>query len=366
MGFLFFLKNYKHEKKCEDVKNWIVLFKTKNFYSTLLIAIILFSFHNTALADNINNQTLAEIRATLNISSNISDEMLRTALNREIAPGKSEGEQIYALMSQLQLGLQLKNGSYYTRYQSYSNNVLDRNLNIWGYWKDLGLSGSISAVANYFGSHMDTTVGVFFKVQKVFEISDLWTAVLTAHNDQYLPYYIDDRQNGVSDAEAWAFVEPGIVSANKENVHDYFISAWEAYHLADNYTSLISNLRKRVYTLIAIEFPPTLVISQTPLSGPPGTSFSQSGTGFIGDSTVTLHFRKPDGTEYPTQRVNTNSSGNFSITYTAPLNKEPGIYTWWAVDDLTSVVSNQISYEITTPSFNPYIEQSPIIRRLGK
>ncbi|MBI4849602.1 MAG: right-handed parallel beta-helix repeat-containing protein [Nitrospirae bacterium] len=99
-------------------------------------------------------------------------------------------------------------------------------------------------------------------------------------------------------------------------------------------------------------------VTQPNLSGPPGTTFSQSGSGFFPNSTATLHFRKPDGTEFPTQIVNTDSSGNFSISYTAPLNKEVGTYTWWAIDNTTGKRSNDVSYTITVPPFNPYIEQS--------
>ncbi len=61
-----------------------------------------------------------------------------------------------------------------------------------------------------------------------------------------------------------------------------------------------------------------LVIAQQPMSGPPGTTFVQWGTGFTPNSTATLHFKKPDGTEYPTLQQPMDAIGHFEIYYTAP------------------------------------------------
>jgi pimeloyl-ACP methyl ester carboxylesterase len=89
-----------------------------------------------------------------------------------------------------------------------------------------------------------------------------------------------------------------------------------------------------------------LVIAMTPMSGSPGTTFVEWGTGFTPNSTATLHFKKPDGTEYPTQTVNLDSIGHFEISYTAPANKPPGVYTWWGINDTTGGKSNEVSYTI--------------------
>lgn len=86
---------------------------------------------------------------------------------------------------------------------------------------------------------------------------------------------------------------------------------------------------------------------QSPMEGPPGTTFVQWGTGFTPNSTATLHFLKPDGMEYPTQAQPTDPIGHFEITYPAPYDKPPGIYTWWAVDGVTGKMSNCVDYEIT-------------------
>ncbi len=108
-----------------------------------------------------------------------------------------------------------------------------------------------------------------------------------------------------------------------------------------------------------------LVIAQQPMSGPPGTTFVEWGTGFTPNSTATLHFKKPDGTEYPTQPQAMDAIGHFEINYTAPWDKPPGTYTWWAVDGVTKAKSNEVSYVVTSlatdlevqtinPQINPY------------
>jgi uncharacterized protein (TIGR02145 family) len=88
-------------------------------------------------------------------------------------------------------------------------------------------------------------------------------------------------------------------------------------------------------------------IAQTPMSGPPGTTFIEWGTGFTPNSIATLHFRKPDGTEYPTMSQSINTIGHFEITYEAPWDKPPGNYTWWAIDGVTGEKSNEITYVIS-------------------
>ncbi|MFZ2632000.1 MAG: DUF1566 domain-containing protein [Desulfosalsimonadaceae bacterium] len=62
------------------------------------------------------------------------------------------------------------------------------------------------------------------------------------------------------------------------------------------------------------------LIAMSPMSGPPGTTFTEWGTGFTPNTTATLHFKKPDGTEYPTLSQRIDAIGHFEITYTAPYN----------------------------------------------
>lgn len=87
-------------------------------------------------------------------------------------------------------------------------------------------------------------------------------------------------------------------------------------------------------------------VAQTPLSGPAGTLFTQWGTGFTPHGLAILHFRKPDGTEYPTQSHAIDAKGAFSISYTSRTSKHSGTYTWWAVDESTGKASNAVRYTI--------------------
>ncbi|MCI5129247.1 MAG: hypothetical protein D3907_12300, partial [Candidatus Electrothrix sp. AUS3] len=107
-------------------------------------------------------------------------------------------------------------------------------------------------------------------------------------------------------------------------------------------------------------FSATPIIAQGPMSGPPGTTFTQWGEGFTANSTAILHFKKPDGSEYPTQPLGMDGSGHFETSYTAPADKEPGQYTWWAVDGPTGISSNQVTYTIEEPPVNPAVAQSPM------
>ncbi|OPY64181.1 MAG: Microbial collagenase precursor [Syntrophorhabdaceae bacterium PtaU1.Bin034] len=88
-----------------------------------------------------------------------------------------------------------------------------------------------------------------------------------------------------------------------------------------------------------------VVIAMTPMEGPPGTTFTEWGTGFPPNTEATLFFRKPDGSWDEPQRVAIDAQGHFEIQYTAPMDKPPGTYTWWASSQ-QGVKSNEVSYEI--------------------
>jgi len=96
----------------------------------------------------------------------------------------------------------------------------------------------------------------------------------------------------------------------------------------------------------------------SPTSGPTLTTFSEWGSGFVPGGTTTLHFLKPDGSEYPTRIQDIDANGSFWLTYTAPPTKAPGIYKWWAVDNSTGIKSNELIFEITGTS-GPMIWQTP-------
>ena len=142
----------------------------------------------------------------------------------------------------------------------------------------------------------------------------------------------------------------------------YWSSTTDDFNTFDSYYALVmdfydgfdySDLKGNSYYVRAVRGGQSgslgnLVIAMSPMSGPPGTTFTEWGTGFTPNSTATLHFKKPDGTEYPTLAQPIDAIGHFEITYTAPSDKPPGTYVWWGIDGVTGLKSNEVSYEITS------------------
>jgi len=90
-------------------------------------------------------------------------------------------------------------------------------------------------------------------------------------------------------------------------------------------------------------------VSVSPSTGPQGTIFQEPGTGFTPNSTATLHFKHPDGTEADTVVKNTESTGSFTNSWTCDL-CPVGTYQYWAIDNTTGVRSNTASFTVTGPS----------------
>jgi hypothetical protein len=82
------------------------------------------------------------------------------------------------------------------------------------------------------------------------------------------------------------------------------------------------------------------------MSAVQGATVAQWGSGFTPNSTATLHFKKPDGTEFPTTAQVIKTDGSFSISYTIPTDRAAGTYSWWGIDS-TGKVSNTVSYSVT-------------------
>jgi len=153
----------------------------------------------------------------------------------------------------------------------------------------------------------------------------------TPTNDAYMGYvYTGDLLNSELDPGTYCIE---VTSGNAEKTGSY---------------ELTSTVELPCSTSTTTVAPISPTIAQTPMSGPPGTTFTEWGTGFSPNSTATLHFEKPDGTEYPTSSQTIDSIGHFEITYTAPMDKPAGVYTWWAIDGPTGTKSNEVSYEVTS------------------
>jgi Protein of unknown function (DUF1566) len=94
----------------------------------------------------------------------------------------------------------------------------------------------------------------------------------------------------------------------------------------------------------------TPTIAQAPMVGLPGSTFVQWGTGFTRNGKATLHFKKPDGSEYPSVVVALDGLGHLEKSYTTPMDKPAGDYSWWAVDNASQKVSNTVTYTVMQPA----------------
>jgi Flp pilus assembly protein TadG len=113
-----------------------------------------------------------------------------------------------------------------------------------------------------------------------------------------------------------------------------------SWYAIDNATGYKSN----VVTFTIIVKP---TIAMTPMSGPPGTTFVEWGTGFTPNGTATLYFPKYDGTHNGSMTLTLDSIGHFEITYNSETNKPIGKYSWYAIDNTTGKKSNTVTFTIT-------------------
>jgi hypothetical protein len=121
-----------------------------------------------------------------------------------------------------------------------------------------------------------------------------------------------------------------------------------------SFSTMISVPKKEAYTMgnrwLVQNGSINPTIAQAPMTGLPGTTFTQWGTGFTPKGIATLHFKKPDGSEYPTLKMSLDSIGHLETTYRTPINKPAGVYSWWAVDNSSQKISNTVTYSVTQPS----------------
>jgi hypothetical protein len=130
----------------------------------------------------------------------------------------------------------------------------------------------------------------------------------------------------------------------------------------DNKTGKKSNNITEIVTASSSCNPIDPKIAIMPMSGPGGTVFQETGTGFTPSSTATLYFPKYDGVNDGSTQVSIDATGNFSLAYPSGTNKPPGNYKWYAKDGPTGLVSNEITYTITV---NPTIAMSPMSGHAG-
>ncbi len=99
-------------------------------------------------------------------------------------------------------------------------------------------------------------------------------------------------------------------------------------------------------------------VSVSPASGPQGTSFTQSGSGFHPGSLVTLSFQKPD-TQVVTAVELANMSGAYTHTWASDGSSQVGRYAYWADDDQGGH-ADAVSFEVanTAPTISALANQS--------
>ncbi|QTA82764.1 LVIVD repeat-containing protein, DUF1566 [Desulfonema limicola] len=181
--------------------------------------------------------------------------------------------------------------------------------------------------------------------QKVF-ISGAYAFVLSSENNSDSSLYIVNISNPEQPTIEESIEIPG------EN-SDLWIYNSYAYVVGEQGLHVVDLSSFITYSSITPE------ISQRPLAGSPGTTFTQWGSGFTKNSTATLHIFDETGDEIGTDTVNIKADGSFEIPYTPSEDKALGKYTWYAVDDTTGSKSQQeITYEITATAY-PEISNNP-------
>ena len=113
---------------------------------------------------------------------------------------------------------------------------------------------------------------------------------------------------------------------------------WQ-YWAVDNSTGTQSNMFNLVITEPRV--------SALPSRGSVGTTFDEPGTGFTPNGGVTLHFRRPDGTEAPTALKLANALGSYSHSFASVVGTMTGTWQYWAIDNVTGTSSNIFSLQIT-------------------
>jgi len=85
-------------------------------------------------------------------------------------------------------------------------------------------------------------------------------------------------------------------------------------------------------------------ISQEPDTVSADQDLYQKGSGFTPNGNVTFVIKYPDGNTSHTEPYKADEQGNIDTTYHIGSNKQPGYYTWRAVDDSTGTESEELSY----------------------
>lgn len=94
----------------------------------------------------------------------------------------------------------------------------------------------------------------------------------------------------------------------------------------------------------SVTYLPLRKISTSPTKTTAKNTIIQRGKRFSKNSSVLAYFSKKDGSYYPPKKIATDSKGSFLINYR--INKAPGKYSWYVVDEKTGRKSNISKYTV--------------------
>ena len=234
----------------------------------------------------------------------------------------------------------------------------------------LGVSTDLHAESLLYEHYPQKQVAPDTSYTETFTISGLPSnAVLTNVEVQfdYIAYgvyqdYVSARINKDSDPGTTGgapIVSQGMLPTGNPGTYGYVSSSnWNNQNLINNTvfyicfavasgcpgSPTISKVRLRITYSVSVATP---AVSVTPVSGPQGTTFQQRGTGFTPNSTATLHFKRPDGSETDPVVKDTEPDGSFSHSWTCAA-CPVGTYQYWAIDNATNQSSNTVSFIVSS------------------
>lgn len=159
--------------------------------------------------------------------------------------------------------------------------------------------------------------------------------------------YVSDLSSGGTSSENATVTIPSGTSTGTKYILFY----------ADKDDSVSESIETNnvAYKAITVIDPVNPQVNVSPTTGPQGTTFTETGSGFTKNNTATLYFDRP-GLGVTTLPVNTDSNGaytNLWLCDDCPI----GTYSYWAVDDTTNKTSNTVSF--TVYAVNPQVSVSP-------
>ena len=118
-----------------------------------------------------------------------------------------------------------------------------------------------------------------------------------------------------------------------------------------------------IFTPGTVHEPFPCYIEITPQKGTVGTNFKIAGKKFTPNWGITLHFFRPDGTEFKTEKdvQITDPHGSFSYSFIITKDYPVGEITVYATDNYTGSRSNEVTYVVEIASEQPKFSKSDVV-----